>query len=285
MTEESRTAVVEAAPKPRFAGLVVRCITGFFYVLVFVSALWWGRWPTAVLLSLFAMLAARELFSMLRADGKIPNPVIGIVGAGSFPLVAAAWGVSGLATATMLVALAALGWYVTFLRSRLLDAALTIGGAVYTGLLLAPLVLIRGFAPAPLGAFVAIAVVFSVWANDSFAYVFGSLLGRHKMAPKISPHKSWEGFFAGVAGSVLAWSFVPQFPGIELGYPWAIAAGVLCGGAAVMGDLVESRIKREIGVKDSGHALPGHGGFFDRMDSMLFVVPMAYWMLFLGGVL
>ena len=94
-------------------------------------------------------------------------------------------------------------WHVFFVRVRTSDTATTVFGAVYTGFLLAYLVLIlRVF---DYGMILAFAVVLSVWANDSLAYLVGSTLGRHKMAPRISPKKSWEGFVAGIAGSMIVW--------------------------------------------------------------------------------
>jgi phosphatidate cytidylyltransferase len=118
------------------------------------------------------------------------------------------------------------------------------------------------------------------------------MLGRHKMAPKISPKKSWEGFLAGMAGSVIVWTLVPvvaprMLPldgATGLTLPWAIATGFAVSIAVMIGDLVESRIKREAGVKDSGNSLPGHGGFLDRLDSLILVCLAAYWMLWWAGV-
>ena len=98
---------------------------------------------------------------------------------------------------------ASLVWHVSFVRVRTADTALTVFGAVYTGFLLAYLVLIlRVFSS---GMILAFAVVLSVWANDSLAYLVGSTFGRHKMAPRISPKKSWEGFIAGILGSMAVW--------------------------------------------------------------------------------
>jgi len=118
------------------------------------------------------------------------------------------------------------------------------------------------------------------WLGDSLAYFAGSAFGRHKLAPSISPAKSWEGFFAGVAGAiggaVLAGSVGAEFPLLTM-----LIAGVAGGFAAVIGDLLESAMKRDAGVKDSGAFLPGHGGFLDRFDSILAVVPVVWALLFL----
>ena len=112
-----------------------------------------------------------------------------------------------------------------------------------------------------------------VWLGDSAAYYVGSAWGRHKMAPVVSPKKSWEGAAAGFAVGVISaivWSYV------RLGavLPGMVALGAATAVAAQIGDLVESMIKRGAGVKDSGNALPGHGGLLDRIDALLFAAPV-----------
>ncbi len=114
-----------------------------------------------------------------------------------------------------------------------------------------------------------------VWANDVFAYLVGVAFGRHKMAPKISPHKSWEGFAGGIVGATAVAAVVGRFwVGGEV-WLWALF-GVVVALAAVAGDLAESRLKRAAGVKDSGRLLPGHGGLLDRFDATLGAVPVAF---------
>jgi phosphatidate cytidylyltransferase len=122
--------------------------------------------------------------------------------------------------------------------------------------------------------------------SDSGAYVIGSLIGRHKMIPRISPGKTWEGFGGAIAGSVLAsivfvHFFRDKIPGMTSLH--AILLGVILAVAAVVGDLIESIFKREAGVKDSGHFFPGIGGILDLLDSLLFNAPIMY--LYLRHVL
>lgn len=126
-----------------------------------------------------------------------------------------------------------------------------------------------------------------VWLGDTAAYYVGSKLGRHKMAPVISPKKSWEGAAAGFVASILAaaaWSWWRLDGRIDLK---VLAAAALTAMAAQIGDLVESMIKRGSGVKDSGNVLPGHGGILDRIDAMLFAAPvlvLALWLLRVKGI-
>ncbi|MDR2894388.1 MAG: phosphatidate cytidylyltransferase [Alistipes sp.] len=114
-----------------------------------------------------------------------------------------------------------------------------------------------------------------VWANDVFAYLVGITLGRHKMSPALSPHKTWEGFAGGVVGAMLASGVIGS---LWIGEVWRIwiPFGLFVALAAVGGDLAESRFKRAAGVKDSGRLLPGHGGLLDRFDATLGAIPVAF---------
>ena len=127
-------------------------------------------------------------------------------------------------------------------------------------------------------------VLFVVWVFDSMAYVAGSMFGRHKIHKKISPQKSWEGFLAGavfamVMGIVNAVIF--QVPTLT---DWLVIAAIVVI-FGTLGDLFESKIKRKLKVKDSGTVLPGHGGLLDRLDSLLFIIPVVYvWLTFSGNL-
>lgn len=121
-------------------------------------------------------------------------------------------------------------------------------------------------------------VIATIWIGDSFAYMLGSLIGKHKMAPKLSPKKSWEGFIAGLLSVVLAMViFRILFP-VKSYFFW-ILFGVIIYIFGTFGDLTESMLKRQAEIKDSGRMMPGHGGAFDRFDSFLLAVPFAALML------
>ena len=113
----------------------------------------------------------------------------------------------------------------------------------------------------------------------------GKVAGKHKMAPKISPHKTWEGFAGGLVGSVLIWVILGATRLYGMGLGFAVLCGVVVGVLGVFGDLIESRIKRGVGVKDSGNLIPGHGGMLDRSDSLIFACITAYLLLAIGGVI
>lgn len=113
-----------------------------------------------------------------------------------------------------------------------------------------------------------------IWISDTFAYLTGKFFGKHKMAPKISPKKTWEGFLGGVLFTLVFSYFVEQYYP-ELRGNWLIV-GFLVSVFGPIGDLVESQLKRNFGVKDSGNLIPGHGGILDRLDSFIICAPVVY---------
>ena len=131
--------------------------------------------------------------------------------------------------------------------------------------------------------------IIMVWVNDSFAYMGGSLLGKHKMWPKHSPGKTWEGTAIGVAACVAVGIFVGPlfnaFPYRPIGWPVWLMLALVCSIIGTLGDLVESMLKRSVGLKDSGNIMPGHGGFLDRFDSLLMIIPFATLIAMLALVL
>ncbi|ARJ41072.1 phosphatidate cytidylyltransferase [Pantoea alhagi] len=124
------------------------------------------------------------------------------------------------------------------------------------------------------GAWWLLYVLILVWGADSGAYMFGRLFGKHKLAPKVSPGKTWEGFFGGLLTSALiAWLFGLWAP-LNVAPGVLLTCSVIAALASVLGDLTESMFKREAGIKDSGHLIPGHGGILDRIDSLTAAVPV-----------
>ena len=202
-----------------------------------------------------------------------------------FPLAAYAYGLRGLVIVLFLLLAACAAWYVFTPRANAADVAITVFGPLYTSLTFSSLVMVRVFDGGLTGATLTFGVMLSVWANDALAYVVGSRLGAHKLAPRISPHKSWEGFYGGIVASVVVWVAMAAYGVADLETPLAITGGLFVGIASVVGDLFESRLKRGVGVKDSGNFMPGHGGLLDRSDSMLFGSMAEYFVLFFGGIL
>lgn len=114
-----------------------------------------------------------------------------------------------------------------------------------------------------------------VWANDSFAYLTGMAIGKHKLFERITPKKTWEGFIGGILGTMLVAWLLKDFVGVNSILAWELTA-FLIAIAAVIGDFIESLFKRSVGIKDSGKIMPGHGGILDRIDSLLFVFPIVF---------
>ena len=112
-----------------------------------------------------------------------------------------------------------------------------------------------------------------IWMNDTGAFLVGCTIGKHRLFERISPKKSWEGFWGGLVFSVLSGVAYYYFVDQAQGLPFYVILGVIASIFATFGDLVESMFKRSIGVKDSGNLIPGHGGILDRIDSLLFVLP------------
>jgi phosphatidate cytidylyltransferase len=127
------------------------------------------------------------------------------------------------------------------------------------------------------GAFwLTVIVVVAIWASDTFAYFTGRALGKHPLFPRISPKKTIEGSVGGVVGAVVIVAVlkVALEPSLVLSWGDAAVIGLICGALGQLGDLVESMMKRSVGVKDSGRYLPGHGGMLDRIDAMLIAIPL-----------
>ena len=172
------------------------------------------------------------------------------------------------------------------LRMGLASVAVSALGIFYIGASLSLLISLRAD---PLLQTLIIFVLLSVWAGDIAAYYVGRTIGKHKLAPTVSPNKSWEGAIASVIASVamsaLIFYFRPQISKLFVVAPWdrqpawshVIILGIITNVAAQFGDLFESALKRGAGVKDSGTLLPGHGGMLDRIDALLFAVPVVWY--------
>jgi phosphatidate cytidylyltransferase len=259
-----------------------------------------GGVPLALLIGAASGVGAWELYRMARARGAEPMEGVGIPLAIAWPLIIAATqprGVfnfpPGLVAGIFLVVLAAAIWVRGVGGKPLESVATTLFGIGYTGGLLSFGLGIRYHrfaADDRAGAALLLLPVLMTWGTDIGAYAFGRLYGRRKLIPSVSPGKTVVGAVGGLAGSVVVcWAFVAivLVPIAELGLTrigilvLAFAVSV----AAQIGDLAESLLKREAGVKSSSGILPGHGGLLDRIDSLIFVLPVAYVLFNLPGFL
>ena len=166
------------------------------------------------------------------------------------------------------------------LEQSLKDGALTLFGVLYLGLTLGTLSMTRLL---PLGEWLIFFLLLVTWASDTGAYYVGTLYGRHRLAPTISPKKTVEGLVGGLIGAIIVgyvarWWFLPELSGLD-----CLVLAILLTITGLWGDLTESAMKRSVGMKDSGGILPGHGGMLDRLDSLLFAAPAFYYYVTLAS--
>lgn len=285
--EEARAAGDLKGQRARSSAerLLTRTTSGAIYAIVTLVCLFVGPLTTTVLIAAEAWLCCSEFFRICRMGGRMPNETIGLAAALLFPVAAYANGLLALTLVIFVLLMTSACWYVFTPRASIADVAVTAFGPLYTSLAFSSIVLVRSYDAGLSGALVTLGIMFSIWGNDAMAYFVGSAIGAHKLAPRISPSKSVEGFFGGIAGSVIVWVIMALFLVPDLDLALAVACGLVVGIASVVGDLFESRLKRGVGVKDSGNLIPGHGGLLDRSDSMLFGGTAAYFLLLFGGVL
>ncbi|HLZ24082.1 MAG TPA: CDP-archaeol synthase [Ktedonobacterales bacterium] len=297
----------KAASSGWLASLAKRATSALILIPVVIALVWFGGWMAFVGALLTLLVATWELHDMFAHKGWHPPVVFSLALCIDFLVVAILWNehVSRLAlVAAVLLGICALltisfGWLILTrenFEAALLDWALAMATPFYLGLPLSFFLLLRGNvlgASAPGFAWM-LATFFMVWANDTFALLAGHYLGRggrHKLAPRVSPAKTWEGFFGGLVFTVIAALVfliaIPNIFNLAIHVAWyhAAAIGILVAVAATIGDLAESLLKRGTNVKDSGKIIPGHGGILDRIDSLLFaVLVVVFYAAFLHGI-
>ena len=270
--------------------LARRVIVALIGAPVAIAVIWFGDAALATLASILSALAAWEFFRLSRESGSNPLSAIGVVSAALIPLAVHAQYlglimVPPVAVTLALLLLVAVSIWLRGVNGKPLAAvATTLLGVLYTGGTLSYIYALRyyGYAVGDVaGALVVILPVLLTWASDVGAYFAGRAIGGPKLIPSVSPGKTIAGAVGGVILTVIVcaayvhWLLRPQ---AELAFSplGLVTFGVLISVAAQVGDLAESLFKREAGVKDSGTLCPGHGGALDRLDSLFFVLPVAY---------
>jgi phosphatidate cytidylyltransferase len=256
--------------------LRTRIISAIIAIPIVVAGVYFGGWPFFVGVLIVALIAGWEFVQMMGAGGYHPASII------TLPLIALLifdsfyTAVQPLLVAIITVALLfSLVWQL-FQKSQTptADWALSLAGGLYIGWGMGHLVALREL---PDGLYLIFLVLFCTWASDIFAYFTGRAIGKHKLWPRHSPKKTWEGLFGGIAGSLVIAALFALFDPIT----WRVAllAGFIIPIAGLFGDLSISLMKRDVGIKDSSNLFPGHGGFLDRIDSILFVSITVYAMV------
>ena len=257
-----------------------RVITSIIAIPVVLAFVWFSGWLGFAAAALAVILSVYELHNMMVHEGY--HPLIWMSFALSILFLLAAMFPQqrlillevGL-SAALLITLPLL-FFRKKLDGAMVDWSLTLAIPVYLGWPLSVFLILRGFQGGITPGFWWVLTVFlGVWGFDSGAFFAGHFFGKHKLAPTISPAKTWEGVAGGLVFSIAAALLFTTWP---LGVPWylAILLGILIGIAATLGDLAESLIKRQTHVKDSGLFMPGHGGILDRIDSLLFAVIVVF---------
>lgn len=257
---------------------LIRAASGIVYAAVIILAITYGGWAMMLLAAAFAVIGIIELDRMQIgiSDKTLPIILLDIFGVLSLLGIAA-----NPYSLVLWVGLQIIRFILARKLEKNTEGAIKVPslGQVYLGIPFA-FMIADPIHRLPLLIFVLL------WLNDSGAYIVGSLMGKHKMSPKISPKKTWEGFFGGVIitmiGGFLLFKFASSFFGMEFYGPgvWLTLSLSTCI-FGTLGDLLESKIKRKYGFKDSGHWIPGHGGLLDRIDSFLIAYPVAFIILFL----
>ncbi len=240
---------------------------------VVLGAVYLGGWWLFAVAAIGAAVALHEFWLLARRLS--PLSPAGYVG-GALALVGAQlggvpWMLGGALTAFPLAF--ALKGISASRQAPTASISATVMGAVWVGCGLGFVLLIRALPDH--GRLATITILLAVWAGDTFAYFGGRLLGRHRMAPTTSPGKTWEGFVFGTSATIFV-TFVTLYKQDYLTIGKSVALGAVLAVASPLGDLFESMLKRDAGVKDTGVLLGGHGGMLDRLDGVLFAAPAAY---------
>jgi len=253
--------------------LVSRLVIGAVLLPLVLGVVWLGGWWVFGLAVVAGLLALHELYTIAR--GLHPIVLGGYVGL-VLTLLGAQLGGSEWVLAGILATLPAaiLVFFVSSARqSAVAEFAVTLLGVAWVGGGLAHMMLLRDI-PAD-GRLLIFTMLLAVFADDTAAFFVGRAIGRHRLAPAISPGKSWEGFVGGTLAAV-AVTFFALYEQDVMSTAESLILGVVIAFAATLGDLFESAVKRDLGVKDSGRLLAGHGGVLDRVDSLLWAAPAAY---------
>jgi phosphatidate cytidylyltransferase len=259
-------------------GFVSRVLVAAALLPIVFLVVWAGGWWLVVLAAVAALVGLHELYLMVRE--LRPVLLAGYAGAVA-AIVAAEWGPEWVlgaffASFPLVFLFKAVGGSMP----STLSVAATALGSGWIGLGIAHLVLIRELPEH--GVLATYTVLLAVFVADTTAFLAGRLVGRHKMAPQTSPGKTWEGFVAGTIAAVL----VPFFAMYDAGFleVWeSLVLGAVIAVAGPVGDLFESALKRDAGVKDTGRLLLGHGGMLDRIDALLFASVASYYLILAFG--
>lgn len=270
--------------KLAMSNLTVRILVAVVGIPLIVAITVVGGWWLATFVALVSAVGAGEIFHMTQRKGIRPYTTVGMASAGILALLLTTGRSEPIFT--LLTAVCMLTFALQLrrgIKDALTTVATTILGVLYPAILLTWIVPLRqwqGVAPTD-GMWLLLSLLSGIWLCDTAAYFVGRFLGKHLLAPSISPKKTWEGAIAGATTSVM-WcgTIIPLV--LPWGTPWlGIAIGLLIGTVGQAGDLAKSLLKRDVAIKDSSAIIPGHGGVLDRFDSLMATAPAVYALLVL----
>lgn len=272
----------------KLSNTTIRIIVSVFAIPLILVVAYLGKWYFTTLILAISLIAFYEFSSFAKAKNALINLPLGLFG---LTLIIINQFKPFLDFKALIII-----WFLALIvyelfrnkESALLNLGLTSFGFLYFSLMGSSLIAIREFYPDVdklynQGAFLIFSMLGTIWICDSAAFFFGTAFGKHKLFPRVSPKKSWEGAIFGFVFAILSMILFQKIFVDFLSLNTSIIIGIIIGIFGQIGDLVESLLKRDAGVKDSSNLIPGHGGIFDRFDSLLFSAPFVYYYLFYLG--
>jgi len=258
-----------------------RTITSIIAIPVVIILIWFG-WPWFTIFAAgWSACATYEFYAIVRnSKGVLPLTWFGLIWVALLvfsPHIRYEHSLPLIITGAVIIPLVYSLGRTRGKENAFANWAWTIAGIFYIGWLVSYMVALRSL---PDGRGWVMLAMGATFASDICAFLAGRTFGKHRLAPYISPNKTWEGSLAGIAGAVAVSILIVRVFNLPVGYLEAVLLGVLISAAGQIGDLVKSLFKRNSGVKDSGKAIPGHGGFLDRTDSMAFAGLVVYLYVF-----
>lgn len=261
-----------------------RAITGIIFVAVMVASTMFGAYVYSIFFTLLSAWCLYEFYGIVSSEDRAPNKTIGII------LSLLLFTIGSMISMDLVeekflwlvIPVISLTYIIGLFQKRSFpfnDIAYTFLGICYVSL---PFLLFAklGFINAAFNHYIPLGFLILLWTNDTGAYLAGRSFGKHKLFERISPKKTWEGFFGGFILAVVVAINLEKYFGSLPVWQWIVVAMIISV-VGTLGDLVESMLKRSLQVKDSGNILPGHGGFLDRFDGLLLAAPMVYIFLIL----
>lgn len=266
------------------SNFLIRTITGFLFVIVVVGSAIWNFWAFAAVFGVFVIFGLWEFYCLISRKNILPHKFLGTFIGVSFYTISIfnIYGIGVKYTEILYLLIFITSGFVFFIElykkseTPFQNIACTFLGIIYIAIPFSLLVMLNNYATGAFGIFTfPVLFFFMLWANDTFAYLVGMAIGKHRLFERISPKKTWEGAAGGLFFTlILAVIYSIYFDFLKL--PTWLGLAVIIVVLGNYGDLTESMLKRSVDTKDSGKFFPGHGGILDRFDSVLLSVPVVF---------